>query len=242
MSIVFYLIFIFLLTLLGGNLPLLSRDIQQRGTVGLLAFTGSFLLGITLVDLIPTVFHSLGMRAGIAILVGYVLQLLLQLFSHGMEHSHTPTLEIHHGVLGSLLFGLSLHAFLEGIPLGYADARPGVLIAWVAGISVHKIPEAMTLMSILLLKPLSRSTKWFILIGFALVTPIAALLSAATEQDWTSFQPIMPWLVAIVAGSFLHIASTILFESSTQQHTFPRWKWLALLAGFVLAIATYWLE
>lgn len=204
----------------------------------LLAFTGSFLLGITLVDLIPSVFHTLGASAGIGILVGYFLQLMLQLFSHGMEHSHLPSQDLSHHVLGSLLFGLSLHAFLEGIPLGYPYANPAVLPALTAGVAFHKIPEAMTLMTVLSLRPMQKSLQWLILLCFALVTPVAALFSSWSEQQWNVLQLVMPWIIAGVSGSFLHIATTILFESGTQRHRFTQWKWLALLLGLVLSLSS----
>ena len=237
MSLFFSLILIFILTLVGGGLPLLSGHLQ-KGMTPLLAFTGSFLLGITLVDLIPSVFHTLGASAGIGILVGYFLQLMLQLFSHGMEHSHLPSQDLSHHVLGSLLFGLSLHAFLEGIPLGYPYANPAVLPALTAGVAFHKIPEAMTLMTVLSLRPMQKSIQWLILLCFALVTPVASLFSIWSEQQWNALQLVMPWIIAGVSGSFLHIATTILFESGTQRHRFTRWKWLALLLGLVLSLSS----
>lgn len=237
MSLFFSLILIFILTLVGGGLPLLSGRLQ-KGMTPLLAFTGSFLLGITLVDLIPSVFHTLGASAGIGILVGYFLQLMLQLFSHGMEHSHLPSQDLSHHVLGSLLFGLSLHAFLEGIPLGYPYANPAVLPALTAGVAFHKIPEAMTLMTVLSLRPMQKSLRWLILLCFALVTPVAALFSSWSEQQWNALQLVMPWIIAGVSGSFLHIATTILFESGTQRHRFTQWKWLALLLGLVLSLSS----
>ncbi|MBX6380951.1 MAG: ZIP family metal transporter [Thermoflavifilum aggregans] len=241
MSLLFSLTFIFSLAVLGGSLPLISKHIQ-RGMASLLVFTGSFLLGVTLVDLIPSVFHELGASAGIGILIGYFVQLMLQLLSHGMEHSHLPAREMSHGMLGSLLFGLSLHAFLEGIPLGYPYHSEAVLPALTAGVAFHKIPEAITLMSVMMLRPMRRLVQWAVLLGFAMLTPIAALLSATTERQWASALPIMPWIIAGVSGSFLHISTTILFESGSQRHQFSMWKWLALLLGFVLALASLLLE
>ncbi|HXP49974.1 MAG TPA: hypothetical protein VN922_08475, partial [Bacteroidia bacterium] len=52
----------------------------------LLAFTGSLLFSIAVLDLIPEIYGSMGKTAGIYILAGFFLQIILEFFSHGIEH------------------------------------------------------------------------------------------------------------------------------------------------------------
>jgi zinc transporter ZupT len=57
----------------------------------LLSFSGSFLLSITLIELIPEVLsvHSNQKTASLFILFGILLQIILESFSKGAEHGHS---------------------------------------------------------------------------------------------------------------------------------------------------------
>ena len=95
----------------------------------LIAFSGSYLLSITALHLLPEVFFeknpdpnepNRGPYFGAFILVGFFLQLMLEYLSGGIEHGHAH----HHkkeAIPIGLLVGLCLHAFFEGIPLGGVD-------------------------------------------------------------------------------------------------------------------------
>ncbi|MDP6893360.1 MAG: hypothetical protein QF731_09295 [Verrucomicrobiota bacterium] len=90
----------------------------------LIAFSGSYLLSITALHLLPEVFTNTGRGAyfGAFILVGFFIQVMLEYLSGGIEHGH-----VHHdkgsAIPIALLIGLCLHAFLEGMPL--VDAGEG---------------------------------------------------------------------------------------------------------------------
>ena len=49
-------------------------------------------------------------------------------------------------------------------------------------------------------------------------------------------------LVVVVAGAFIHIATTIFFESGTRQHLLTRQKITAILLGVGLGLTTLLLE
>ena len=73
-----FLSLIFLFTLIGGSIPLWFKRMQTVIMVYLLAFTGAFLLGITLLHLVPETFEGLGKMAGLFIFAGFFLQVFLQ--------------------------------------------------------------------------------------------------------------------------------------------------------------------
>ena len=54
----------------------------------LLAFSGAFLFTLSLVHLIPEVYAQGGTGVGVWVLGGFLLQLVLELFSEGLEHGH----------------------------------------------------------------------------------------------------------------------------------------------------------
>src|SRR5690349_14992883 len=124
-----YLLLIVIATLTGGFLPVLFKRLRLSLVVYLLSFTGAFLFGITMLHLIPETFGELGRRAGVYVLAGFFLQVFLQQLSHGLEHghSHIPAEHGGHVAVPGLLLGLCVHAFMEGIPLGFPFSDPATL-------------------------------------------------------------------------------------------------------------------
>jgi zinc and cadmium transporter len=241
--IYFYLSVIFVITFTGGSIPLLVKNLRGNFITYLLAFTGAFLLGITILHLMPEVFHDLGNKAGIFILSGFFLQVFLQQFSHGMEHSHFPSAEISsHTTISTLLLGLSVHAFIEGIPLGYHYSDPAILPSLVLGISLHKLPVALTLMTAVIAFNKKNYKTWLILFCFAVATPIAALLALYFGSHFAFVTIYLQYVIALVIGAFLHISTTIFFESGTRRHELSKWKLLAVLLGLAMAFGTMLLD
>jgi zinc transporter ZupT len=234
-----YLAIIFVLAFTGGGIPLIFRKMPSYFINYLLAFTGAFLLGITLLHLMPESFRELGNRAGICITAGFCLQVFLQEFSHGMEHSHSPvsTSSVRdHSALPALLFGLSIHAFMEGIPLGYHYTDNAALLSLALAISFHKVPEAFTLMTVVLTKKERLSRGWLFVSCFAAVTPFAALLVLYLGDHFAIIAQLLQYIIAIVIGSFLQISTTIFYESGTRHHELSRQKVTAIMLGFLLVV------
>ncbi|MCB0469222.1 MAG: ZIP family metal transporter, partial [Flavobacteriaceae bacterium] len=103
----------------------------------LLSFSGSFLLALTLFDLLPEVYEHLETKqTGVFIMAGILLQVVLEFFSKGAEHGH---IHIHHDETKFpwlLFLSLCIHSFLEGFPIHHHNDM-------VYGVMVHKIPIAM---------------------------------------------------------------------------------------------------
>ena len=213
-----------LTVMLGYALVLLLKPKKNPGITLLLAFSGSFLLAITLFELLPEVYaRSDAKSIGLFIMLGIVLQIFLEFFSKGAEHGHLHFDEEKTIFPWLLFLSLAFHAFIEGIPI--AENRP-ILYA----ILVHKLPVALIL-GIFLVN--SRLHKWqeFVFIGaFSLMTPLGTYLAKNYPLLEENFIP----LTAIVIGVFLHISTIILFESS-KGHSFNLRKLLVILLGLIVA-------
>ncbi|MBC9932577.1 ZIP family metal transporter [Chitinophaga qingshengii] len=235
-----YLILILLATLVGGIIPMTIRRINANFTIYLLAFTGAFLFGVTIMHLLPEVYHELGHNAGIYIVLGFFLQVFLQQLSHGMEHghSHLPGENHHHIAVTPLLLGLSIHAFMEGIPLGFKYEDQSALPSLMMGVAAHKIPEALTLITVMIHAHKSKSQLWQILVTFAIVTPLAGILAWWMGNRFELVSHYLLYVVALVIGAFLHISTTIFYESGTKHHELSGRKVLAIASGLVLAFLT----
>lgn len=235
----FYLFLILSAALAGGALPLFLKNAHAAISGYMMTFTGAFLLGITLLHLFPEAFEALHAKAGLFILAGFFLQFFLQKYSHGLEHGHVhPTADNQHIIMPSLLIGLCVHAFMAGIPLGFPYKNNGILPILAMGILAHKIPEAFTLMSVVTERLYKLKKEIIILILFALVTPAGALIAHLYSNYFMVMPAVVTYLMTLVAGAFLHIASTILFESNSGRHALSWGKAIAIAVGLLFALLT----
>jgi zinc transporter ZupT len=238
-----YLIIILAATIGGGIIPITVKRLHPNLPIYLLAFTGAFLFGITIMHLLPEVYEGLGHTAGVYVSLGFFLQVFLQQLSHGMEHGHThlPPVEgqhHHHISVVPLLAGLSIHAFMEGIPMGLRFQDQSSLPSLALGIAAHKVPEALTLMTVMMHSHQPKKRLWGILLAFSLVTPLAAVLAEQLGLHSAVVNKSLVYLTALVIGAFLHISTTIFYESGTRRHELSKRKILAFATGIVLAFLT----
>jgi len=204
-----------------------AARVLQRVTPGvnyLLAFSGAFLLAIIFFELLPELFASGDPNIGAALMLGMLLQIALDYFSKGAEHGH-----IHHDKSSknfplALFLSLSMHALIEGFPVAHSDH-----VLW--GVVIHKIPIALILSLFLIQSSLTSGKQILFLLLFGLMTPLGTLLALNIPE----LTPHKSFINAIAVGVFLHVATTILFESS-KDHQFNRIKLLVILSG---AIAGY---
>jgi len=229
---------LFVITLIGGLLPLRNKDFRLEKINTILAFSGSFLLAVTLLHLIPETFTDIGSKAGLYLLIGFFIQLVIQRYTHGVEHGHIHV--HHHGekmALSSVIIGLSLHAAMEGIPLGFNYHSNSTEPALYLAIATHKFPEAILVASLLIATG-NRTKIIPTIVFFSAITPVTAILAHNLGIYFLFVSTIISVIIPIVAGAFLHIATTIFFESGTKHHMLTNKKILAILLGVGLGLLT----
>jgi zinc transporter ZupT len=211
--------------LLGFLIVVALKPAQRKNLKLLLAFSGAFLLSITVFNFLPEVYQHNDKSIGLFIMIGIMLQIVLEFFSKGAEHGHVH-LNKDSSVFPWLLFiSLCIHSVLEGIPI---EAHHNLIY----GIIVHKLPVAIILSTFFLSSKLSKFNIAFFLITFALMTPLGVLLS----QYFVFFQAYYYEISALVIGIFLHISTTILFESN-ENHKFNLTKLVTIIIAIMLAYA-----
>ena len=239
----YYNLLLFAITLGGGSIPLMIRFINEKRMQYLLAFSGSFLLSITFLHLLPETFADVK-GAGFLLLLGFFLQMVIQRITHGAEHGHShigSNGHHHHVPLISILGGLSFHAFMEGLPLGFSYRMEATEPALYLAVAAHKLPEAMVATS-LVAGMYGRGKGLITLLFFALITPGAGVLAQLLGDRYESVNHAVMTLVPVVAGAFIHIATTIFFESGTRQHAMSWQKTLAMALGVGIGLLTLLLE
>lgn len=191
-----------------------------------LSFSGAYLLSITVLHLIPHVFENHESNIGLFILLGILVQTILEFFSKGAEHGHIHAHDFNHKIPWLLLLSLGLHAFLEGLPLSLENDSS---LLW--AIVIHKIPVTVVLVVFLLNSKLPKRWIYSFIVAFAFMSPLGSYFST-TDIVFTKYAN---EITAVTIGIFLHISNAILFESS-QDHKFNYQKFIAIILGFCVAI------
>ena len=220
----------------------------------LLVFAGAYLFAITVIHILPELYMNSGglELIGVFVLAGFFLQQVLEQFTSGVEHGHLHQDDHHHhdhdhaglphhnfqpGSALVLLFALCIHAFLEGSMLAQPLGEEPVydVNAILLGIALHRAPAAFALMTLLAFQLSSRRKALPHLFVFSIAAPAGLLLSTyLTEQELLSSTGLM-YLYALVCGNFLHISTTIVFESSPQ-HRFNAKKLAVAILGALVAV------
>ncbi|MGV3762412.1 ZIP family metal transporter [Parapedobacter sp.] len=205
-----------------------------------LSFSGAYLFSITVLHLIPEVYHTHSSHdhtIGLFVLLGFLLQLGLEQLSHGVEHGHIHHSEKEHHLFPlGIMISLCLHAILEGMPLA-----AGHQSALTFGIALHHAPASFALGSLLLNTSLSRKKITLLLALFAIMTPLGYLFSKAISSgDMGHIEQYFDRIMAVVIGIFLHISTTILFESgSADHHKFNKKKMVAVILGISASLLNF---
>ena len=209
--------------LIGYLIALLLKPKAKQNLKLLLAFSGSFLLSLTVMHLLPDVYESDNKSVGVFIMCGILFQIILEFFSKGAEHGHVHGHDKLTHMPWLLFISLCIHALLEGFPVAHHHD-----LAY--GIAIHHLPIAIILTTFFLNAQLNKTALFLFMLTFAVMTPLGTYLSDVL--------PILNQyygiITAFVIGILFHISSTIIFEIS-EGHKFNIAKVSMIILGIVLA-------
>src|SRR5262252_8315424 len=150
--------------ILGALCVFLFKLYEPRHVKLLNAFTGAYLLCLTLLHLLPELYHQhpgspvrSDLLIGGLILAGFFTQILLDVISLGVEHGHAH--HIHNRLPWGVVGGLCLHAFVEAMALGKASTHydPASRQMLLYSIVLHNFPVSIALLGMLVHTGMSRS-------------------------------------------------------------------------------------
>lgn len=193
-----------------------------------LSFSGAFLLAVALLHMLPELFLEAGEGAGVWLLAGFLLQVIMEFWSRGLEHGHMH-LQAGSRLPLAVLLSLCTHAFIEGIP--FADPTIAADRPFALGVMLHHLPVAMALALVLRVAKASPLRMWMHLIAFAAAAPLGIVAGRVIGEQ---HEEVLMAALGVALGMFLHITTTIIFESS-KEHRIDRARFATVIAGALLA-------
>ncbi len=243
---------LFIIPFLAGLLGIRLLDSKSNTYFRLaLIFTGSYLFSITVLHVLPEIYKAEEMMLhsiGLFVLIGFFLQHVLEYLSGGIEHGHLHVQDHSHhhnkSFVVSLMIGLGIHSFLEGLMLSYPSIEHGHqhdahTLLW--GIILHKIPAAFALMTALVCAFKRKIYPYALLVLFCMASPIGMFVGELLIHKKYVSTPFLNHIMALVAGSFLYISTTIFFESSPHNHRMNLQKLGVSLLAALIAVASEFL-
>ena len=166
--------------ILGGTLIILKKEWPRKVQEYLLALSSGFILALVFFELIPESLTLLGEIASLYMIIGYGL---LHFFEHTIVgHLHFGE-ETHREVMVSKVAsisafaGLFIHAFFDGLSIS-AGMNYNFYIGLLIFIAVllHKIPEGLTVASIMLAAQQPRINAFLASISIGIATMLGIIV------------------------------------------------------------------
>ena len=194
-----------------------------------IAFGAGFMLAVTLIGVLPTALHD-GYHAAWFVLAGYLAVHVAQHVVNPHFHYGEETHRVSAATGITALVGLSLHTFFDGVAIAsgfLASTRLGLLLF--LAVLVHKLPEGVTIASMMLAGGQSKGRAIASAAGLGLATVLGALL---TE----SVAPLARHGLALSAGVTLYVAASNLVPEFQNRRRWQAAVWfLAGVAAFLAA-------
>jgi len=215
--------------LIGGLLITTASPRGIRAQRLLLGFGAGFMLAVAFLAMIP---HALEQQIGSAtwIVVGYLLvhvtqHVLTPHFHFGEETHHEAMIDRWVGT--AALLGLLLHTFFDGVAIASAfEVGTGLGLLVFLAVFVHKVPEGVTVASIMLVSGNSERSAILAVVLLGASTLGGVLLTSLVE-------PLARHGLAISAGVTLYVAASNLMPEVQKEKD--------LVSGFAvfLGVAVY---
>lgn len=197
-----------------GGAVIVQRDWERRYLRYFVALGAGFMLATAMVEMVPESLKLGGRKGALLVLLGY---LIVHLFEHTItphfhygEETHADEF-VHSHKRMSVLFGLMIHTFFDGIAI-----TSGFLISswlgWVIFLAVflHKIPEGFTVTSVMLASGLSKGKSWFASVMLGLAT-VAGVLTMAVGRHAVGYG------LPLAAGVTIYVAASDLIPEVNRE-------------------------
>lgn len=243
----------FLAGFVGIVLILLNKKWDERNLHWGIGFGAGILIGISLLEIIPTAIDLATEKVMVFVLLGFVSFFLIEKFTLIHHFDRVKEDEVHLHFSTATFVALCLHAVLDGVIIGlglHLNEAFGLVIF--VAILFHKMPLAVSVAGVFLA---DREKKRAVLqmLTFALATPVGLVAAVLLLGDLP--REVIGYVVALSAGIFIYLGATDMLpeithpgharEGTPHDPAHPRSRWIAweptvwVLIGMLLSFVPH---
>lgn len=192
--------------LIGGVLFLIKEEWCKTLSFVATPLAAGVLLSLALLDLLPEAVEAIDTKAFTVVLVVMVAAFLFERFIFSLHHHDHGSRGSHSGPVSLVVFGDTIHNFLDGVAIAAAfmvNPSLGVVTAFAA--FLHETPHEIADFGILIKNGFSKQKAFSVNFLSALATFPGAIITYFYAGKVEGATGVM---VAIAAGLFLYIATT----------------------------------
>lgn len=190
-------------TFLGGSLPLLKKELEEKYLSWLVAFSAGILLSTGINHLMVESYKETGQQAIYALSLGFVLLFLIERFA--MVHACREEECDIHSFGGIALTGIGFHSFLDGFAIAVSmetSLSLGYIV--VLGVLLHRLPTGISIATIMVANKYKRDRAFIILALLGLAAVVGALFGLLIPFEASK---LLSLSVGFNAGIFIYIAT-----------------------------------
>jgi len=196
------------IALIGGVVFLYNRKLSSVLEKYSVPFAAGVLVTVSILGLIPEAEHAIGESAFWIVLISFLSvylfeHLFFDIHHHGDEDGHTH--DIKSSSIGLVIFGDTIHNFIDGVAIGAGFLiNPNLGLITALSTFLHEVPHEIGDFGILLKAGWKRSKILFVNIISALMT----VAGAFTVYIFSNSDLLNGSLMAISAGVFLYLGAS----------------------------------
>jgi zinc and cadmium transporter len=215
--------------LIGGYF-VVRRDWPRHVLQAFLALGAGYMLAVAFLEVIPESVRLGGERALLFVLIGFFL---VHLFEHTIaphfhfgEETHHEEIS-HHHARNTVLLGLIIHTFFDGVAIaaGFLVSTWLGAVVFVA-VFLHKLPEGFTVASVVLASGQGRRNAILAAGLLGAATLLGVLLTSSLQEQ-------LKYALPLSGGVTTYVAATDLLPEVNRE---PNWRMALLVFAGVASL------
>lgn len=193
--------------LIGGVIFLVKKDWARLLSVYAIPYAAGVLLAVSILHLIPEAVDHIGRDGYLYVLLAFLGAFIFEKYFASLHHHEEHAETMQKSTIPLVIFGDTIHNFIDGIAIGAAFLT-GPSFGLVVALStfLHETPHEIGDFGVLIARGWSRRKTFMANLYSSLATiPGALFVYFFVQSGQTSFVPIM---LSISAGVFLYLGAS----------------------------------